>query len=206
MKEDSDKQNIVSQMAWILNYQPTIGQQNIYMGSQQPTEPTTDDAAAEPQPTEPTTEHAAEPQPTEPTTEDAAAEPQPTSAAEQPLNLFAPKKNLQELLRGAWFAEVRSNARYDAAWTDAFVEALMQSEHGEEIAREWAVKGERSKRTQLKAYVAGLLKDAGVLRGSYDAIAAKIDPNDQKRRFSRYMSQGKRQPYADWVLENAQKI
>jgi len=179
MKEDSDKQNIVSQMAWILNYQPTIGQQNIYMGSQQPTEPTT---------------------------EDAAAEPQPTSAAEQPLNLFAPKKNLQELLRGAWFAEVRSNARYDAAWTDAFVEALMQSEHGEEIAREWAVKGERSKRTQLKAYVAGLLKDAGVLRGSYDAIAAKIDPNDQKRSFSRYMSQGKRQPYADWVLENAQKI
>ena len=180
MKEDSDKQNIVSQMAWILNYQPTIGQQNIYMGSQQPTEPTTEDAAAE--------------------------QPQPTSAAEQPLNLFAPKKNLQELLRGAWFAEVRSNARYDAAWTDAFVEALMQSEHGEEIAREWAVKGERSKRTQLKAYVAGLLKDAGVLRGSYDAIAARIDPNDQKRSFSRYMSQGKRQPYADWVLENAQNI
>ena len=193
MKEDSDKQNIVSQMAWILNYQPTIGQQNIYMGSQQPTEPTTEDAT--------------EPQPTEPTTADAAAEPtEPTSAAQQPLNLFAPKKNLQELLRGAWFAEVRSNARYDAAWTDAFVEALMQSEHGEEIAREWAVKGERSKRTQLKAYVAGLLKDAGVLRGSYDAIAAKIDPNDQKRSFSRYMSQGKRQPYADWVLENAQKI
>lgn len=194
MKEDSDKQNIVSQMAWILNYQPTIGQQNIYMGSQQPTEPTTADAAAEPQPTEPTSE-------------DAASEPtEPTSAAELPLNLFAPKKNLQELLRGAWFAEVRSNARYDAAWTDAFVEALMQSEHGEEIAREWAVKGERSKRTQLKAYVAGLLKDAGVLRGSYDAIAAKIDPNDQKRSFSRYMSQGKRQPYADWVLENAQNI
>jgi hypothetical protein len=180
MKEDSDKQNIVSQMAWILNYQPTIGQQNIYMGSQQPTEPTTEDAASEPT--------------------------EPTSAAEQPLNLFAPKKNLQELLKGAWFAEVRSNARYDAAWTDAFVEALMQSEHGEEIAREWAVKGERSKRTQLKAYVAGLLKDAGVLRGSYDAIAAKIDPNDQKRSFSRYMSQGKRQPYADWVLENAQNI
>lgn len=192
MKEDSDKQNIVSQMAWILNYQPTIGQQNIYMGSQQPTEPTTADAA--------------EPQPTEPTTEDAAAEPQPTSAAQQPLNLFAPKKNLQELLKGAWFAEMRSKARYDAAWTDAFVEALMQSEHGEEIAREWAVKGERSKRTQLKAYVAGLLKDAGVLRGSYDAIAAKIDPTDQKRSFSRYMSQGKRQPYADWVLENAQNI
>lgn len=179
MKEDSDKQNIVSQMAWILNYQPTIGQQNIYMGSQQPTEPTTEDEA----------------EPTE-----------PTSAAQQPLNLFAPKKNLQELLRGAWFAEVRSNARYDAAWTDAFIDALMQSEYGEEIAREWAVKGERSKRTQLKAYVAGLLKDAGVLRGSYDAIAAKIDPNDQKRSFSRYMSQGKRQPYADWVLENAQKI
>jgi hypothetical protein len=54
-----------------------------------------------------------------------------TGGKQQPQNLFAPKKNLQELLRGAWFAEVRSNERYDAAWTDAFVEALMQSEHGE---------------------------------------------------------------------------
>jgi hypothetical protein len=192
MNKEDDK-TVFNQYAWILNYQPTIGQQNIYMGSQQPTEPTTADAA--------------ETQPTEPTTADAAAEPtEPTSAAQQPLNLFAPKKNLQELLRGAWFAEVRSNERYDAAWTDAFVEALMQSEHGEEIAREWAVKGARDKKCQLKGYIVGLLTDAGVLRGSYDAIAAKIDPNDQKRSFSRYMSQGKRQPYADWVLENAQKI
>lgn len=129
-----------------------------------------------------------------------------TGGKQQPLNLFAPKKNLQELLRGAWFAELRSNARYDAAWTDAFVEALMQSEHGEEIAREWAVKGARDKKCQLKGYIVGLLTDAGVLRGSYDAIAVRVGITEKPRTFSSYMGKGKRQPYADWVLENAQKI
>ena len=121
----------------------------------------------------------------------------------EPPNKFAPKKNLQDLLKGAWFGEVRTDAKYDDRWTDAFVEALMQSEYGEGIARQWAVKGVRGKRTQIKGYVVGLLKDAGVLSGSYDAIAARVDPNDKKRKFSRYMSQGKRQPYSEWVKENA---
>ena len=117
------------------------------------------------------------------------------------LNFFAPTNSLQLLLKGAWFAEVRTDAKYDAAWTDSFVEALMASEHGEGIARQWAVKGARNKRNQLKAYVVGLLKDAGVLKGSYDAIATMIDPNDKKRTLATNMSRGKKQPYADWVNE-----
>ena len=55
----------------------------------------------------------------------------PTEEQEKPkeaLNFFAPKKNLQELLKQAWFAEVRTDAKYDARWTDSFVEALMASE------------------------------------------------------------------------------
>lgn len=117
------------------------------------------------------------------------------------LNYFAPCKNLQELLKGVWFAEVRSDEKYDAAWTDSFVGALMQSEHGEGIARQWGVQGVRNKRKQLKGYVVGLLKDQGVLVGSYNAIAAKIDPDDKKRVFSHYMGDGKKQPYAEWVKD-----
>lgn len=117
------------------------------------------------------------------------------------LNFFAPKKNLQELLKGAWFAEVRSDEKYDSTWTDQFIVALMASEYGEGIARDWAVKGAREKKNQLKAYVVGLLKDVGVLKGSYPQIGNKTGLNNKKRTFSTNMSRGKKQPYADWVKE-----
>ena len=116
-------------------------------------------------------------------------------------NLFAPQKHLQELLRQKWFKELRTNDDYDAAWTDAFVEALMASEWKDGIANDWAIKGERKKTTQIKGFVVGLLKDNGVLKGSYDGIASKVGLTEPSRTFSRYMSQGKNQPYADWVKE-----
>ena len=128
----------------------------------------------------------------------------PTEEQEEPreeLNLFAPKRNLQELLKQPWLATVRTDKRYDAAWTDGFLEALMASEYGEGIARQWAVSGVRNKRNQLKGYVVGLLKDAGVLKGSYDAIAARIGLTHEVRTFSSYMGRGKKQPYAGWVKE-----
>ena len=116
-------------------------------------------------------------------------------------NLFAPQKHLQELLRQKWFGELRTNDDYDAAWTDTFVEALMASEWKDGIANDWAIKGERKKTTQIKGFVVGLLKDNGVLKGSYDGIASKVELTEPSRTFSRYMSQGKNQPYADWVKE-----
>lgn len=116
-------------------------------------------------------------------------------------NLFAPQKHLQELLRQKWFGELRTNDDYDAAWTDTFVEALMASEWKDGIANDWAIKGERKKTTQIKGFVVGLLKDNGVLKGSYDGIASKVGLTEPSRTFSRYMSQGKNQPYADWVKE-----
>ena len=117
------------------------------------------------------------------------------------LNLFAPKKNLQDLLREAWFAELRTDEKYDAQWTDGFVEALMASEYGETIARQWAVKGVRNKRNQIKGYVVGLLKDSGVLAGSNDSIARQVGITEKPRTFSSYMGDGKHQPYAEWVKE-----
>ena len=100
-----------------------------------------------------------------------------------------------------WFAELRTNEKYDSMWTDGFIEALMASEYGEGIARDWAIKGAREKKDQLKAYVVGLLKDAGVLKGSYVAIGNKTGLNNKERTFSTNMSRGKKQPYAGWVKE-----
>ena len=116
------------------------------------------------------------------------------------LYFFAPKKNLQELLKGKWFAKVRSNPEFDVAWTDGFIEALIASEYGKEITRQWMVDGVRNKRNLLKGYVVGLLKDAGVLKGSYNNIAKKMGTKEY-RTFSKYMGDGKKQPYADWVKD-----
>ena len=90
---------------------------------------------------------------------------------------------------------------YDQAWTDAFVEALMASEWRDEIARQWAVAGQRSKVKQIKGYILGLLSDACVLRGSYNLIASKAGVTDDPRSFSRYMTEGKKQPYAHWIMD-----
>lgn len=120
-------------------------------------------------------------------------------------NYNAPKINLQRLLQQSWFAEIRSDEKYNAAWTDNFIEALMASDYGEGIARDWAVTRAKGKKNQLKGYVVGLLKDLGVLKGSYDCIAGKIAIMDNSRTFSNYMSRGKEQPYADWVKEYVSK-
>lgn len=117
------------------------------------------------------------------------------------LNFDSPRISLQQMLKNPWFADMRSDERYDETWTDAFVEALMGSEFGEGIAREWNNGGKLDRCTQIKGYVLGLLKDAGVLKGSYDAIAEKVNLIDKPRTFSRYMSDGKKQPYALWVKE-----
>ena len=117
------------------------------------------------------------------------------------LNYFAPTKNLQELLRQSWFKALRTDERFNQQWTDGFVSALMASEWKDGIAQDWAIQGKRRKVTQIKGYIVGLLSDAGVLKGSYDSIAAKIGLTDDPRSFSRYMSQGKKQPFAEWVSD-----
>ena len=124
------------------------------------------------------------------------------------LNYFAPTNSLQRLLKQPWFAELRTSEHYDEAWTDAFVEALMDSEYGEQIARDWAVQGKRERKPQIKGHVVGLLKDAGVLQGSYGRIARAVgiivnkeNKKDPYKTFSDYMTRGKKQPYALWVKE-----
>ena len=119
----------------------------------------------------------------------------------EPLNYFAPTKNLQELLRQPWFKALRTHERYNQQWTDDFVSALMASEYKDGIAQDWAIQGKRRKVTQIKGYIVGLLSDAGVLKGSYDSIAAHIGLTDDPRSFSRYMGLGKKQPFAEWISD-----
>ncbi len=124
------------------------------------------------------------------------------------LNYDSPRISLQQLLKKPWFNDLRSDERYDSTWTDAFIEALMRSEYADRIARDWAVSGLRGRKNQLRGYVVGLLKDAGVLKGSYHAIASKVGilvnkecDNDPYKTFADYMARGKKQPYAGWVME-----
>jgi hypothetical protein len=77
----------------------------------------------------------------------------------------------------------------------------MNQEWRDDIARDWAVAGAREKKTQLKGYIIGLLKDAGVLKGSYDAISDRLGITKEPRTFSRYMGEGKKQPYSAWVKD-----
>lgn len=185
MSKEEDKKNVYNQMAWILNYQPTIKEQHIHMGEKSAEVQQESNAEYEKQEDDSPAEELHNPK--------------------DKLNFFAPKKNLQELLKGAWFAEIRSDEKYNSQWTDSFIKDLMASEYGEVIARDWAVTGARDKKNQLKAYIVGLLKDASVLKGSYIEIGNKTGLNNKQRTFSSYMARGKKQPYAEWVKEYVAK-
>lgn len=184
--EEKKQQTVYNQVAWILNYQPTIEHQHNYIGGRPVDE--ADDTVAE-----------------DADTEDVNAEEKGQEESKEELNFFAPSKNMKELLRQDWFKKARTKDEYDEQWTDGFVSALMESEWRVGIAKDWAVQGARNKRTQIKGYVVGLLKDAGVLKGSYDGIAAKVGLTDDPRSFSRYMGDGKNQPYAGWVKDYVSK-
>ena len=115
-------------------------------------------------------------------------------------NYYAPAVQLKNLLHQAWFAMLATDRqRFDAGWTDAFVEALMASEWRDEIAGCWAVS---DKRLTLKCMIVGVLKDAGVVRGSYNAIAKELDlDGENPATLAKYLGMGKKQPFADWIID-----
>lgn len=117
------------------------------------------------------------------------------------LNYFAPTKSLQEFLKKDWFREFRTDNKYDEQWTDGFISALMGTEWKDNIAKDWAIDGERQKKTVLKGYIVGVLRNTGVLKGSFVEIAKKIGLMKEPRSFAKYIGDGKKQPYAEWVKE-----
>ena len=119
---------------------------------------------------------------------------------EEQLNFAAPSINLKKLLEQEWFSVLTTDEkRFDSKWTAQFIEALMHSEWGEQIARDWA---QKDKRLTLKCMTVGLLKDAGVLNGNYSQIAKLLDiDGENAATLAKYMGLGKKQPFADWIQD-----
>ena len=113
------------------------------------------------------------------------------------LNMFAPAKQLKVMLGEELFGIHSTDKRFDKAWTEQFIDRLMASPHGREIAIEWSNK---KKRDFLRGCIVGLLKEGGVLKGSMDSIARSTGVCENYRTFSKYMGQSVQEPYAEWVL------
>ena len=120
--------------------------------------------------------------------------------SENVLNYFAPAKNLKVLLTEEWFGMLTADEkRFTTKWLHGFVDALMASEWRDQIASGWTV---ADKRLGLKCMIIGLLKDAGVIRGSYNSIAKLLDmDNENPATLAKYMGMGKKQPYAEWIAD-----
>jgi hypothetical protein len=132
----------------------------------------------------------------EPAEEDMTLEKEPR---EEP-NYFAPQKNLCVFLCQAWFDEVSSDPKkYTPKWREKMTEALMNTAYKDDIAAEWA---NVAKRNQIKCEIVGGLIDAGVIISSYNAISSRLDIKEVKSEsLARYMSNAKKRPYYDWLLE-----
>ncbi len=121
-------------------------------------------------------------------------------APENALNYFAPSKNLKVLLTEEWFGMLTTDEkRFTAKWIHGFVDALMSSEWREQIATDWAV---ADKRLGLKCMIVGMLKDVGVIRGSYNSISKLLDMDSENpATLAKYMGMGKKQPFAEWITD-----
>ena len=114
-------------------------------------------------------------------------------------NFFQAGRFLKGVLNAEWFEEVRTHSRYTKKWIEDFVDALLDSDFGWDIAKAWE---DRNKREPLKAYVVGCLKEAGVISGAYDQIAKEMGYEDNTyRSFSRNIGRGKDQAYAEWIKD-----
>ena len=51
--------------------------------------------------------------------------------------------------------------------------------------------------------IVGCLKDAGVIKGSYNQIAKLLDLDDEKpaTTLAKYLGMGKKQPYFEWIAD-----
>jgi hypothetical protein len=111
--------------------------------------------------------------------------------------LFAPYFHIKEMLKSEWFVNLRIDAKYNAKWADAFAEALIRSVYGQQIADDW-----KDKSNQIKGYVIGCLKEAGVIASSFsnDSIAKAAGIMERSRSFGRYIGkESQEQPYAGWI-------
>lgn len=114
-------------------------------------------------------------------------------------NYFAVMRIILESMRKDWFWDLRTDKKYNKAWIENFLNALMATEWGERIAREWR---RVSSRVKLECKIIGTLIDAGVLGVSYNAIASMLDyPDFTDDSLGIYVGLGKKEAYFKWVCE-----
>lgn len=113
---------------------------------------------------------------------------------------FAPYFHIKEMLKGVWFKKLRTDTKYSDKWADAFAEALIRSEYGLQIVNDWSDKG-----NQIKGYVIGCLKEAGVFKDdvSNDCIARDAGIMTNTRTFGKYIGKdSQEQSYAKWIRDH----
>lgn len=117
------------------------------------------------------------------------------------LNYTAPKQTLQEVMRQKWIDGLLTDkSTYHVGWRTTMVEELMKSDHGRQIAENWAV---RERRAMMKCWLVGALKDVQVLSGSYNKVAKLIDVGKDlpAASLAKYMGEGKKQPFFEWLKD-----
>ena len=112
-------------------------------------------------------------------------------------NYFQTGRFLKRIINEDWFYKLRNDKRFTLKWCEAFIDDLVDSEWKIELGDLWE---NRSKREMLKGYFLGCLKDAGVIKGNYDFIARSVGyEGKEARTFSRYMGNGKKQCFFEWI-------
>ena len=113
---------------------------------------------------------------------------------------FAPYFHLSKMLGEEWFKKNRADAKYNEQWAEKFIEGLLGSEFGLQIAKYWKDCG-----NQIKGYVIGCLKEAGVFKEnvSNDSLARDAGIMSNTRTFGKYIGkESLEQPYAEWIKEH----
>ena len=114
-------------------------------------------------------------------------------------NYFAIVKNLSEKLMKDWFWDYRTGKKYNRSWIENFLNALMESEWGDAIFKEWR---RESSRLKLICKIIGTLIDANVLDVSYNAVAPMLNQEElPSETLANYIGLGKKQDYFTWICE-----
>ena len=113
---------------------------------------------------------------------------------------FGIGKSITLLLTKDWFNAMRTEKKYNAAWIERFVNALLLSEWRDDIADDWK---KQDKRISVLGYIIGCLISAGVLKDNDAAIASAVVKHIhfKDRSFGVYIGRGKKKPYCEWVCD-----
>ena len=115
-------------------------------------------------------------------------------------NTFGIVNSMTRLMQQAWFKDYRTDPKYDHAWIEKFVAALLTSEYRQELLTIWQ---DADKRLTLKGNIIGCLKMAGIIDGSDLGIATALlnGTIGENKKFAIYMGRGKKMVFCDWICD-----